>query len=176
MSSVQILVGLSLITPLLAFWAAVFATRADRASRRAVKLADSRWEALTKPVPRLTFPSPPVPGQAIDVDVENVGGTLAAGGLIVQSGDELYAGELTLAEKAPQRRMSFPPVVKAWQKVPKPKVLLLVVRDVGGECWDCLDGGKQIKEPPKWLAGQLRELRMQGIVDFPGVIGSAGRR
>lgn len=176
MSSEQILVGLSAITALLAFWAAVFATRADSASRRAIELADSRWEASTKPVPRLTFPAPPAPGQAIDVDVENLGGTLAAGGLIVQAGDELYAGELTLPEKAPLRRLSFPSVVKAWQKVAQPKVHLLVVRDVGGACWDCLDGGKRIKDPSKWLAGQLRALRMQGIVDFPGVTGSASRR
>jgi hypothetical protein len=175
MSSAQILVGLSGVTALLALWAAVFATRADRASRRATKLADSRWEASTKPIPRLTFPSPPGAGQPIEVDAENVGGTLAAGGLIVQSGDELYAGELTLQEKSPPRRMSFPPVVKAWQRVPQPKVLLLVVRDVGGECWDCLDGGQRIKDPAKWLAGQLRELRMQGMVDFPGVIGSAAK-
>ena len=176
MSSAQILVGLAGITALLAFWAAVFATRADLASRRAVKLADDRWEASTKPVPRLTFPGPPAPGQPIEVDVENLGGTAPAVGLIVQAGDELYAGELILPERAPVRRFSLPPVVKAWQKVVQPKVHLLVVRNVGGECWDCLDGGKQIKDPPKWLAGQLRELRMQGIVDFPGVIGAADRR
>jgi hypothetical protein len=65
--------------------------------------------------------------------------------------------------------------MKAWQRASQPRTLLLVVRDVGGRCWDCLDGGKPIKDPRKWLAGQLRELRLQGVVDFPGVTGSAKR-
>jgi hypothetical protein len=105
----------------------------------------------------------------------NLGGTLAGCGLIVQSGDELYAGEVTLPEKAPARPISLPFVVKAWQRIAQPKPLLLVARDVSGRCWDCLDGGKQIKDPRKWVAGQLRDLRMQGMVDFPSVTGTPRR-
>lgn len=173
MSSAQIVVGLSIATALLALWAAVFATRADRASRRAIKLAESRWEASTRPVPHLTFTGPPAIGQAIEMEAENLGGTLAAGGVIVQSGDDLYAGELTLPEKAPPRRIVFPPVMKAWQRATQPRFLLLVGRDVSGQCWDCLNGNRPIKEPRKWLAGQLRDLRLQGAIDFPGVTGAA---
>jgi hypothetical protein len=171
MSSEQIVVGLAVVTVVLALWAAVFATRADRASRRAIKLADARWEALTKPVPHLTFIRPPAPGQAIEVEVENLGGTLSAGGVIVQAGDDLYAGELTLPEKAPPRRIALQPVMKAWQRANQPRCLLLVARDTGSLCWDCLDGNKPINDPRKWLAGQLRELRLQGVVDFPGLTG-----
>ena len=175
MSSAQILVILAAATALLALWAAIFATRADLASRRAIKLANSRWEASTRPVPHLSFTDFTAPGQSIQVQVENLGGTLAGCGLIVQSGDELYAGELTMPEKAPARPFSLPFVVKAWQRAAQPKPLLLIARDVSGRCWDCLDGGKQIKDPRKWVAGQLRGLRMQGMVDFPSVTGAVKR-
>jgi hypothetical protein len=161
------------LTALLALWAAVFATRADLASRRSMKLADSRWEASTRPVPHLTFTGPPAVGQAIEMQVENLGGTLAAGGVILQAGDDLYAGELTLPEKAQMRRVVFPPVMKAWQRASQPRLLLVIGRDVSGQCWDCLNGNRPIKEPRKWLAGQLRDLRLQGAVDFPSVTGAA---
>ena len=169
MNSEQIVVGLAVITAVLALWAAVFATRADRASRRAIRVADARWEATTKPVPHLRFTSAPSPGQPIEVEVENLGGTLTTGGVIVQAADDLYAGELTLPEKAAPRRIVLQPAMKAWQRASQPRCLLLVARDVNGLCWDCLDGSKQIKDPRKWLTGQLRELRLQGVVDFPGL-------
>jgi hypothetical protein len=175
MNSAQILVASALLTTLLSLWAAIFATRADRASRRAMKLADSRWDATTKPVPHLSFTNPAPIGQPLEVEVENLGGVLAAGGVIVQSGDDLYASEFTLPEKAPARRMSLQPVMKAWQRASQPRTLLLVVRDAGGRCWNCLDGGQPIKDPHKWLAGQLRELRLQGVVEFPGLSGTAKR-
>ena len=124
MSSEQIVVGLAVVTVVLALWAAVFATRADRASRRAIKLADARWEATTRPVPHLTFTSSPAPGQPIEVEVENLGGTLTAGGVIVQAGDDLYAGELTLPEKAAPRRVLLQPAMKAWQRTNQPRCLL----------------------------------------------------
>jgi hypothetical protein len=174
-SSAQIVVVLAAATAVFALWSAIFATRADRAARHALKLANSRWDASTKPVPHLSFTAFTAPGQSIQVQVENLGGTLAGCGLIVQSGDELYAGEVTLPEKAPARPISLPFVVKAWQRIAQPKPLLLVARDVSGRCWDCLDGGKQIKDPRKWVAGQLRDLRMQGMVDFPSVTGTPRR-
>lgn len=175
MSSAQIVVGLSAVTAVLALWAAVFATRADRAARRAIKLADSRWESTTKPVPHLTFLGPAAPGQPLEVEIENLGGTLTAGGVIVQAADDLYAAELTMPEKTAGRRIQLQPAMKAWQRSSQPRCLLLVARDVGGRCWDCLDGGRPIKDPRKWLTAQLRDLRLQGVVDFPSLAGAAKR-
>ena len=173
MSSEQIVVGLAAITAALALWAAIFATRADRASRRAIKLADARWEATTKPVPQITFTGSPAPSQPIEVEVQNLGGTMVAGGVIVQAADDLYASELSMPDKAPPRRILLQPAMKAWQRASQPRLLLLVARDVNGRTWDCLDGSKLIKDPRKWLAGQLRDLRLQGAVDFPGLAGPA---
>jgi hypothetical protein len=173
MSSGEIVVILAVITALFALWAAVFATRADRAARRARKDADARWEAATRPVPHLTFTSAPSPNQPIEVEIQNLGGTLVAGGVIVQAADDLYAGELTMAEKSAPRRILLQPAMKAWQRASQPRCLLLVARDVNGRTWDCLDGNKLIKDPRRWLAGQLRDLRLQGAVDFPGLSGPA---
>jgi hypothetical protein len=167
MSSGQIVVAMSVATAFFALWAAVFATRADRASRRAIK----SWDAASKPVPKVVFTGQVSPGQSIDLEIENLGGTLAAGGIIVHAGDELYAGEMTLPEKAPAQPMSLRVVVTAWKRMLEPQCLVLVGRDVGGRCWDYADGGKQIKNPRRWLTRQLRELRMQGMVDFPRVTG-----
>jgi hypothetical protein len=171
MSSGQVVVAVAVVTAVLTLWAAVFATRADVASRRAIKNADARWEATIKPVPHLTFIGSPAAGQPIELEVENLGGTLAAGAVIVQAADDLYAGELTMPEKAPPRRIVLQPAMKAWQRASQPRCLLLVTRDVSGRCWDSADGNKPIKDPRKWLAGQLRELRLQGVVDFPGLTG-----
>jgi hypothetical protein len=169
----QLLLGLGVATTLLALWAAIFATRADMATRRATALATQRWEDNIRPAPRVSFTSPPSPGQAIELEVENLGGTLAAGAVIVQAGDDLYAGELTMPEHAPPRRLLLSPVLKAWQRKSQPECLLLIGRDLSGACWDYLDGNKQIKEPRKWLASRLRDLRLSGIVDFPAVTGPA---
>ncbi|HKV89053.1 MAG TPA: hypothetical protein VJT78_13745 [Candidatus Dormibacteraeota bacterium] len=160
-------VALLVVTALLAFWAAAFATRADRSARSAVR----RFDLATKPVPNIVFTGQVAPGQAIELEVENLGGTVAAGGIIVHASDELYAGELTLPDKAAPRRISLRFVVKAWKRQLEPQCLVLVVRDVTGRCWDYADGGKQVKNPRRWLSNQLRELRMQGMVDFPAVTG-----
>jgi hypothetical protein len=172
MSSPQIVVLLALLTVLFALWAAVFATRADFATRRAIREANTRWEASMRPVPHITFTEFAAPGQSIQVQIENLGGTLAGCGIILQHSDEIYASELTLPEKAAPRPISLPFIVKAWKRVAQPQPLLLIARDVSGRCFDCLDGGKPVKDPQKWVSGRLRELRMQGMVTFPSVTGA----
>jgi hypothetical protein len=175
MSSTQLLVLLAAAISLFALWAAIFATRADFATRRAIREANTRWEASMRPVPHITFTEFAAPGQSIQVQIENLGGTLAGCGIILQHSDEIYATELTLPEKAPARPISLPFIVKAWKRVTQPQPLLLIARDVSGRCFDCLDGGKQVKDPQKWVANQLRGLRMQGMVDFPSVTGAVRR-
>lgn len=168
----QVLLALFVATAFFSLWAAIFATRADFATRGAKADAQRRWDESIRPLPHFTFTSAPAAGQPIEVDVENLGGTLASGAVIVQHGDDLFAGELSLPEKAPARRIVLTPVLKAWQRSNQPRTLLLAGRDVSGRCWDCLDGNKIIKDPSRWLAGQLRELRLQGVVDFPGLTGT----
>ena len=164
MSSEQIIV---LVAAAAAVWAAFFATRADWAVRRALR----RMETSSKPVPNIVFTGNVSPGQAVDLEVENLGGTLAAGGVIVHVSDELYAGELTLPEHATPRHISLPFVVKAWKRQLQPQCLVLIARDVNGRCFDYVDGGRQIKNPRRWLSGQLKDLRMTGMIDFPHVTG-----
>jgi hypothetical protein len=153
-------------------WAAVFATRADLAARGAKRLGDQRWADSVRPLPRFNFTTsaPPV-GQPLEVEIQNLGGALAAGAVIVQHGDDLFAAELTMPEKSEPRRILLAPVMKAWQKANQPRCLLLLSRDVSGICWDGLDGNKVVKDPRKWLASRLRELRLLGVVDFPALTG-----
>ena len=172
MNTDQVLLGLGVATTLLALWAAIFATRADSAARGARRLADQRWMDTVRPALRFSFTHRPAPSQPIEVEVENLGGALAAGAVIVQADADLYAGELTMPDKAPPRRILLAPVMKAWQNTQHPSCLLLVGRDVSGTWWDCLDGNKAIKDPNRWLTDQLRELRLQGVVTFPGLTGS----
>jgi len=167
-SSEQDLVVLAAVA---AIWAAFFATRADWAARRAIR----RWDVATKPVPNIVFTGQVAPGNAIELEVENLGGTLAAGGIIVHASDELYAGELTMPEHAPAKRISLRFVVKAWKRQLEPQCLILIVRDVNGRCYDYVDGGRQVKNPRRWLSNQLRDLRMQGMIDFPAVTGKERR-
>ena len=154
-----------------AVWAALFATRADWSVRRALR----RMDTASKPVPNIVFTGNVSPGQAVDLEVENLGGTLAAGGVIVHVSDELYAGELTLPEHAQPRHVSLPFVVKAWKRQLEPQCLVLIARDVSGRCFDYVDGGREIKNPRRWLSGQLKDLRMQGMIDFPHVTGKQKR-
>ena len=96
--------------------------------------------------------------------------------MIAIYGEELYASELTLPEKAPARRMTLPPVLKAWQKARQPAFLMMAARDVSGRWWDCLDGMKVIKDPRRWLDAHLKELRLQGAVSFPELSGAPPHR
>jgi hypothetical protein len=171
MDSQQVALGLAAAAAVFALWAAIFATRADVAARKARSEAERRWDDSVRPVPHFNFTSAPSIGQPIELEVENLGGAVAAGAVIVQHGDDLFAGELSLPDKAPARRMLLPPVLKAWQRTGQPRTLMLVARDISGRTWDCLNGGKVVKEPKKWMAAQLREMRLQGIVDFPGITG-----
>lgn len=171
MSSATFLIALVILTLALAAWAALFATRADFAARKAFRA----WESSTKPQPNIVFTGRVSPGQAIELEIENLGGTLAAGGLIVHASDELYVGEMSLPQNAPPRQISLRFVVKAWKRALEPECLVFVGKDIGGRCWDYADGGRQVKNPRRWLSGQLRELRMQGMVDFPTVTGKEKR-
>ncbi len=166
MSTEQVLV---LVAAAAAVWAALFATRADWSMRRALR----QFDVATKPVPNIVFTGRIAPGQSVELEVENLGGTLVAGGVIVHVSDELYAGELILPDKAPPRQMSLPFVVKAWKRQLEPQCLVLIARDSSGRCWDYVDGGKQVKNPRRWLRKQLGDLRMQGMIDFPKVTGKA---
>jgi hypothetical protein len=168
----QVAVGLGAAAAVFSLAAAFFAFRADQAARETRSKADQRWDDMVRPRPRLTFVSAPAPNQPIEVEVENLGGTLAAGALIAAYGSDLFASELTLPEKAPPRRILLPPVLKAWQQARQPAFLMVAGRDVSGRWWDCLNGMKVIKDPRRWVDTHLKDLRLQGAVSFPELSGA----
>jgi hypothetical protein len=165
-------IALSVSATVLAAAAAFFAFRAWVAAAGARSDADRRWDDMVRPRPRLAFTAPPAPNQPVEVEVENLGGTMAAGAVIAIYGEELYASELALPDKAPTRRLLLPPVLKAWQRARQPAFLMMAGRDVSGRWWDCLDGMKVIKDPRRWVDSHLRDLRLQGAVTFPELSGA----
>ncbi len=168
--SLELILGV--VAAVLAAGALFFAFRAERTARAVGAAADRRWDDMVRPRPRFTFTSAPAANQAIEVEVENLGGTLAAGAIVAAYGEDLFACELTLPEKAPPRRIMMPPVLKAWQKARQPAFLMVAGRDVSGRWWDCLDGMKVIKDPRRWVEMHLKDLRLQGAVSFPELSGS----
>src|SRR4029077_781601 len=99
----QLAVVLAAISVVTGLTATLFAFRADAASRGARKEAARRWDDMVRPRPHFTFASPPLTGQPIEVEVENLGGTLAAGAVVAAYGEQMFASELTLPHKAPPR-------------------------------------------------------------------------
>jgi hypothetical protein len=176
MTSPTVSIVLGVLTTVLAAIAALFAFRADRAARDARAKADKRWDDATRPQPHLSFTNPPAPGQPIELEVENFGGAMASGAVVAEYGDDVYACELTLPDKAAPRRILVPPVMKAWQKAKQPVFLMLAGRDVTGRWWNCLDGMSQIKDPKRWAEGNLRELKLQGAVSFPELTGASRKK
>ena len=65
MNTDQVLV---LVAAVAAVWAAFFATRADFTLRRALK----RMDTASRPVPSIVFTGNVSPGQAVDLEVENL--------------------------------------------------------------------------------------------------------
>ncbi|HLZ95775.1 MAG TPA: hypothetical protein VKT20_10640 [Candidatus Dormibacteraeota bacterium] len=163
---------LSALSAVLAAGSLFFAFQAFRTAHSVKVEADRRWDDMVRPRPRLTFTSAPTPNQPIEVEVENLGGTLAAGAVVAAYGEDLFACELTLPDKAPPRRITMPPVLKAWQRARQPAFLMVAGRDVSGRWWDCLDGMKVIKDPRRWAEAHLKDLRLQGAVSFPELSGS----
>jgi hypothetical protein len=100
------------------------------------------FDPATKPVP--TSCSAKRLWASVEPEVENLGGTLAAGGIIVHVSDELRRradpsrqGAAT-AHLAAVRR-------QAWKRQLEPQCLVLIARDTTGRCWDYVDGGKQVR-------------------------------
>jgi hypothetical protein len=173
MSSATLSVALAAVSCVLAAVAAFFAFLGFRTGLDARAKADRRWDDALRPQPHLSFTVPPNPGQPIELEVENFGGAMASGAIVAEYGEDIYACELTLPDKAAPRRILVPAVMKAWQKANKPGFLMVAGRDVSGRWWNCLDGMGVIKDPKRWADASLREMRLTGAVSFPELTGVA---
>jgi hypothetical protein len=173
MGSITLAVALAALSCVLGAVAAVFAFLAFRTAFDARSRAERRWEDSVRPRPHLSFTAPPNPGQPIELEVENFGGAMASGALVAEYGEDIYACELTLPDKAAPRHILVPPVMKAWQQAKKPAFLMIAGRDISGRWWNCLDGPSEIKDPRRWADSSLRDMRLTGAVSFPELTGAA---
>jgi hypothetical protein len=175
MGSTTLAVALAAVSCVLAGAAAFFGFLGFRVASDARAKADRRWDDSVRPHPHLSFTTPPAPGQPIELEVENLGGALASGALVAEYGEDLYACELTLPDKASARRILVPAVMKAWQRTSTPTFLMLAGRDVSGRWWNCLNGMAEIKDPARWADTTLRGLRLTGAVSFPELTGARAK-
>lgn len=176
MNSGTVAIALGVASTVLAAVAAFFAFLATRLAVDIRSKADRRWDDAVRPRPHLSFTIPPAPGQPIELEVENLGGAMASGAVVAMYGEDLYACELALADKAAPKRILVPAVMKAWQRSKAPSFLMIAGRDVSGRWWNCLDGMSEIKDPKRWADNSLREMRLQGAVAFPELTGVARAR
>ena len=175
MSSTTVAIALGALSCVLAGVAAFFAFLGVRIAADARGKAERRWEDSVRPRPHLSFTIPPAPGQPIELEVENFGGAMASGAVVAEFGEDLYACELALPDKAPARRILVPPVMKAWQRTSKPAFRMIAGRDVSGRWWNCLDGISENKDPRKWAENNLREMKLTGAVSFPELLAARPR-
>ena len=173
MSSGTLSVVLGAVACVLAGVAAFFSFVGFRLSLDTRRKTDRRWEDAVRPRPHLSFTVPPAAGHSIELEVENFGGAMASGAIVAEYGDDLYACELTLPDKAAPRRILVPPVMKAWKRAAKPAFVMIAARDISGRWWNCLDGIAEIKEPKRWAENNLRELKLTGAVSFPELLAAS---
>jgi len=173
MNSGTVALLLGIASTVLAAVAAFFAFVSTRLALDIRSKADRRWDDTVRPRPHVSFTTPPAPGQPIELEVENLGGAMASGALVAMYGEDVYACELTLSDKAAPKRILVPAVMKAWQRAKAPSFLMIAGRDVSGRWWNCLDGISEIKDPKRWADTNLRDMHLQGAVAFPELTGIA---
>lgn len=173
MNAGTVALALGIASTVLAALAALFAFLSTRIALDIRAKGDRRWDDTVRPQPHISFTTPPAPGQPIELEVENLGGAMASGAVVAMYGEDLYACELTLPDKAGPRRILVPAVMKAWQRARTPSFMMIAGRDVSGRWWNCLNGMTEIKDPKRWAENNLREMRLQGAVAFPELTGVA---
>src|SRR5713101_7716183 len=92
---------LGVLTLLVAFYAAAEARWARQSSQRGERASEHRWEASTRPRPRVGFADPAemmaaAPGDWISVRVSNPGGAVPSGLVYARIREKLYAGGIIL--------------------------------------------------------------------------------
>jgi len=151
-------VVLAVLTLFVGIWAAVFATRADVASRHASRQSDQRYLAQVQPRPQLTFRRDPNRVGGIAVTVSNTGGAALYCLIVAQVEQLLCAFHGPLPQHAPPRDELLRKLETTSDRTAK--VLLDVAQDIQGHWWDVLLG-RQINQPvASWFEIQATKLKL----------------
>lgn len=152
--------------------AAVYAFRADRATRRGSRVEDHRWKHTIQPRPKVGFdwsaPSLGAPAlQSITFSMGNPGGAVTQGYVAIQVGQAIYGTGFNIIEHAiPLMWAGVPKIGDAPTSEPR-RVLLIVAQDIEGNWWDV--GAEAIVKdfPPEGVGGvrfeQWLNQRLAGV-------------
>jgi len=164
-----VIVGL--VSAVAAVFAAVYGVRAVRAARAAADLADRRWVNQIRPRPRVdlltqgggfSVSSGASASYTQTMTVDNSGGAITDGFVVVRLNDTFYGGHLSLpgntgnVQRTLIRRGHSPSVLLGY------RVALLYVQDMDGCWWDAL---AEVKIPPEAPPGPSDSPAFQAWID-----------
>jgi hypothetical protein len=161
------LVGIA-VTVLVGGWAAVYATRADLATRRAMRREEERHDQEVRPrLEPVGFPRPLQ--KSFQMEIANRGGATPLFAFAIQSEDLIYITSGSLDEHA-REPFLFQYVGQLSYKTGDFSTPFVVAQDRMGRWWDCtlqhFLAGKLIEGPLRpWLDARLKERGLAEMLD-----------
>ena len=156
------------VTVLVGGWAAVYATRADVATRRAMRREEERHDQEVRPrLEPVGFPRPLQ--KPFQMEIANRGGATPLFAVAIQSEDLIYITSGSLDEHA-REPFLFQYVGQLNYKTLDFSTPFVVAQDRMGRWWDCtlqhFLAGKLIEGPLRpWLDARLKERGLAEMLD-----------
>lgn len=160
-----------LVTVVVGGWAAVYATRADLATRLALRKDEERHDQEVRPRLEPVGVQPMLYLRPADyrMEIANRGGATALFAFVVQSGEHIFITSGSLDEHA-REPFLFSYVGKLQYGTGPWSTPFVVAQDRMGRWWDCtlqhFLAGKLIKGPLRpWLDARLKERGLAEMLD-----------
>lgn len=161
LNTAQIIAAAGVLVGILALaagtWAALFATRADSATRKAMREADERHDQEVRPrLEPIGVPAGPLAPHDFGMQVANRGGATPLFAFVIQSEDQIFITSGSLGEHT-REPFNFTWVGKLTYKTGAFSTPFVVAQDRHGRWWDCT--------LQHFLAGQLIEGSLRAWLD-----------
>lgn len=151
-------VVIAAVTFTVAVYAALEARWARQSSQRGEHVSDHRWQASTRPRPRVGFADPAqvmtaAPGDWISVKVSNPGGSVPSGLVVARIREKLYIGGIILPAQSGDVVISLGRIAvecptKFWTGNMLSEIVAVYAEDLEGRMWECLNGAVATKAMP----------------------------
>jgi hypothetical protein len=167
-AAVGVLVGILALAA--GTWAAVFATRADAATRKAMRDAEERHDQEVRPrLEPVGVPPGPLAPHDFGMQVANRGGATAMFAFVVQSDDQIFITSGSLDEHT-REPFNFKWVGQLTYKTGAFSTPFVVAQDRHGRWWDCtlqhFLAGRLIEGSLRtWIDRRLAERGLKDLLD-----------
>lgn len=158
------------VTVLIGGWAAVYATRADRATRRAMRREEERHDQAVRPrLEPVGVRAEALPGAPFVMEIANRGGATPLFAFVVQSDERIFIASGSLDEHA-REPFKFDYVGPLSYGTGHFSTPFVVAQDRMGRWWDCtlnhFLAGRLIQGPLRpWLDARLKERGLSDLLD-----------